>query len=175
MSVLRLNIGGTEPRTGWKIFNVQCGEHVDFIGKCDNLTEFADGSIAEVYASHVYEHLSYVGELKRALREIYRVLVPGGRFRISVPDFELLCRMFLHPRLTLDQRFYIMNIIFGGQLDAHDFHKVGLTWEFLSNFLRDAGFTAVRRVDEFGLFPNDCSSTRLSGVLISLNVEAIKG
>ncbi|MHB1239677.1 MAG: class I SAM-dependent methyltransferase [Gammaproteobacteria bacterium] len=174
MSVLRLNIGGNEPRTGWKILNAQAGEHVDFIAECSDLTQFPDASIAEVYASHVYEHLSYNNELERALREVHRVLVPGGRFRVSVPDFELLCRMFLHPQLNPEQRFYIMNVVFGGQLDPYDYHKVGLTWEFLSHFLLRVGFVKVQRVSEFDLFPNDCSSLRVSGVLISLNVEAIK-
>ena len=173
-SQLRLNIGGTLPRAGWKILNIQPGKDVDYTGDCSDLGQFRDGSVCEVYASHVFEHLSYVRELPHALKEVHRILENGGIFRCSVPDFEMLCKMFLHPSLTADQRFYLMNVVFGGQQDAYDFHKVGLTWEFLSSYLQQAGFSTIRRVDEFRLFENDCSSIRIGGQLISLNIEAIK-
>jgi predicted SAM-dependent methyltransferase len=173
-SPLRLNIGGTTPLEGWNILNIQPGECVDYIGNCADLGQFKDSSIDEVYASHVFEHLSYVDELLHTLKEVHRILISGGILRISVPDFELLCKMFLHPSLSAEQRFYIMNIIFGGQQDAHDFHKIGLTWEFMYSYLKQAGFSSIRRVEEFGLFDNDCSSIRIGGQLISLNIEAIK-
>lgn len=171
---LRLHIGGMEAREGWKILNVQPGPGVDFVGDCLDLGQFGDDSVSEIYASHVLEHLGYRTELRQALREARRVLIPGGTFRISVPDFEVLCRLFLLPTLNIEQRFHVMSMAFGGQLDAHDYHKTGLTWEFLSNYLHEAGFTQIRRVQEFGLF-RDCSSLRFEGRLISLNVEARKG
>ncbi len=63
--------------------------------------------------------------------------------------------------------------VFGAQEDPHDFHKVGLTQDFLVAMLQRAGFSRLRRVKEFGLF-NDYSSYRRFGVLISLNLEAYK-
>jgi predicted SAM-dependent methyltransferase len=170
----RLNIGGTTPLDGWKILNIQSGESVDYIGSCTDLSQFKDASVSEVYASHIFEHLSYVNELLNALKEVHRILVKGGILRISVPDFELLCKMFLHPSLSGEQRFYIMNIVFGGQQDPHDYHKVGLTWEFMSSYLQQAGFSSIRRVNEFGIFENDCSSIKVGGQLISLNIETTK-
>lgn len=171
---VRLHIGGVEPQPGWTILNVQPGPAVDVVGDCTDLGQFSDESVAEIYGSHVLEHLSYIGELDTALQEFYRVLVPGGIVRISVPDFELLCRMFLHPALVTEKRFYIMRMIFGGQTDHTDFHKVGLTWEFLAMYLNTAGFSGIKRVSEFNIFQNDCSSIRYLGQLISLNVEARK-
>jgi predicted SAM-dependent methyltransferase len=50
---------------------------------------------------------------------------------------------------------------------------VGLDFELLSYFLREAGFKDVKSVSEFNLF-NDCSQIRVLGQLISLNVIAIK-
>ena len=67
-----------------------------------------------------------------------------------------------------------MNIVFGGQQDLHDYHKVGLTWEFMSSHLQQAGFSSIRRVGEFDIIENDCSSIKIGGQLISLNIEAIK-
>lgn len=169
-----LNIGGTVPLKGWQILNVQPGPDVDYVGDCTNLGQFNDNSVREVYASHVFEHLSYVNELLTALKGVCRILEPNGLFRISVPDFEMLCRLFLHPSMNPEQRFFIMNMVFGGQQDPYDFHKVGITWEFLSSYLKQAGFSSISRVSEFGIFENDCSSIKVGGQLISLNIEAIK-
>lgn len=172
--LIRLNIGGTTPLEGWKILNVQDGPEVDFTGDISRLAQFADASIQEIYASHIFEHLSYVNELLDNLKQVHRVLVPGGMFRISVPDFEILCRLFLHPGLNVEQRFFVMNMVFGGQQDPHDFHKVGLTYEFLASYLQQAGFSNWKRVTEFGLFENDCSTIEVGGQRISLNIEAVK-
>lgn len=169
---LRLHVGGTEPKAGWKIFNVQRGPQVDFEGSIVDLGAFSDGSVEEVYASHVLEHLGYQTELLGALKEVHRVLRPGGRFYLSVPDLEVLCQLFLVPNLDINSRFHIMRIMFGGQTDDYDFHYVGLTEAFIADYLQRAGFTELQRVSEFGLF-NDSSSLRILGQLISLNLTAV--
>lgn len=170
---LRLHIGGEQAAPGWRILNVQPGDGVDYVGDCADLGRFADGSVAEIYASHVLEHLGYMDALPRALAEFHRVLAPGGAARISVPDFEMLCRLFVHPGLDGEARHHIMRMAFGGQTDEHDFHKVGLSWEILKAYLAEAGFTSARRVEAFGLF-EDTSALRIADVPISLNVEARK-
>ena len=48
---------------------------------------FADGTIAKVQAQDVFEHLPFE-KLPFVLDEIYRVLKPGGVFRLSVPDYR---------------------------------------------------------------------------------------
>ena len=170
---LRLHVGGVQPRAGWKILNVQAGPGVDFVGDCVDLGRFADGSVAEIYASHVLEHLGYQSDLPRTLKEFHRVLRPGGVARISVPDFERLCRLFLAADGSVEDRFHVMRMIFGGQIDPYDLHRVGLTEEFLSHYLRVAGFARVERVERFDLF-DDASSLALRGQLVSLNVVAYK-
>jgi predicted SAM-dependent methyltransferase len=170
---MRLHIGGRERREGWKIFNIQPGENVDYVGNCTDLGRFADGSVLEIYASHVLEHLGYQRDLPRALAEFHRVLKPGGAAMISVPDFDFICRRFVDPAVTMDERVMLMRFAFGGQLDEHDFHYVGLTWEFLNDFLARAGFARVERVEGFGLF-DDSSARRFGSELRSLNVVAYK-
>jgi predicted SAM-dependent methyltransferase len=167
----RLHVGGTEKRAGWRIFNIQPGADVDFIGDCTDLSQFPDGSVDELYASHVLEHVGYDAPLRRALAGFHRVLRPGGIAKISVPDFEILCRLFLDSRATVRDRFNIMRMVFGGQTDAHDFHRVGLTYAFLSKYLMQAGFSRVERVEDFGLFRDD-SMTEFLGEKISPNVVA---
>lgn len=170
----RLHIGGKEPRRGWKILNVKPGPGVDFIGDCSkDLGQFSDASVDEIYASHVLEHLGYHRALPATLREFHRILKPGGSARIGVPDFERLCGLFLDPALSKEERFAIMRMAFGGQMDEHDVHYVGLSWEFLRDYLLQAGFSRVERVQEFGLF-NDSSRAVHAGRAISLNVIAYK-
>ena len=94
---MRLHIGGWERREGWTILDAAPGPHVDIVGPCDDLGRFESGSVLEIYASHVLEHLSYVEALPRALKEWHRVLAPGGRAMISVPDFEVICQLFVDP------------------------------------------------------------------------------
>ena len=170
---LRLHIGGQAPKAGWKILNIQPGPHVDLIGSCTDLDQFTDGSVAEVYASHVLEHLNYVQELPHTLKEIHRILAPAGQLYISVPDLEQLMRLATHKGLGSTDRFMVMRMMFGGQTDDYDFHKVGLTWEFLCHFLANAGFSYATRVVEHNIF-SDTSSMRFAGELISLNVIAHK-
>jgi predicted O-linked N-acetylglucosamine transferase (SPINDLY family)/predicted SAM-dependent methyltransferase len=170
---MRLHIGGRQKKPGWKILNVQPGPDVDFIGDCVDLSQFADGTVDEIYASHVLEHLSHSDRLPRALKEFHRVLKPGGRVRISVPDFEAVCRLFLDPTQTREDREFIMQIAFGGQMDPYDFHHVGLTFEFLDRYLRRAGFGAVERSGDFGEF-HDESRQKFNGLPVSVNVIATK-
>jgi SAM-dependent methyltransferase len=55
-----------------------------------NLTDplpYGDGSIAKIQAQDVLEHLAFE-KVPAVLDEIYRVLKPGGIFRLSVPDYR---------------------------------------------------------------------------------------
>ena len=170
---LRLHIGGQERHPDWKIVNVTPGATTDYVRSCTDLSPFGDATVQEIYASHVLEHLGYQRDLRRALREFHRVLVPGGLLRVSVPDLATLCTLFLDPALDGQSRFHVMRMMFGGQVDPNDFHYVGLTEEFMRSFLTEAGFTGVERVAEFGIF-NDTSRLVYAGRPISLNVTARK-
>jgi hypothetical protein len=55
----------------------------------------AAGCASGVYASHVLEHLAY-GDCLQALRNTYRLLRPGGVFRLIVPDLEPAADQYLH-------------------------------------------------------------------------------
>jgi predicted SAM-dependent methyltransferase len=172
-SPVRLHIGGKTRQPGWHVLDVLPGPHVDFVGTCVDLGQFADGTVTEIYASHVLEHLGYQNDLLRALREFRRVLVPDGWLRVSVPDLAILCRLFLDAEVQTHERFAVMRMMFGGQTDRADFHHVGLTQEFLGEYLTIAGFVDIARVADLGCF-DDTSRTAFKGRLISLNMIARK-
>ena len=172
--VRRLHIGGLVPAPGWEILNAVAGEHVDHLGDATDLSRFANDSFMEIYASHVVEHFDYVTQLTEALKEWFRVMSPLGVLRISVPDMDVLAELFLDKKaLTAIERFRVMRIMFGGHTDRYDFHQVGLNEDFLTHFLKSAGFVQISRVKEHGLF-DDASKLLVHGRAISLNMIARK-
>jgi predicted SAM-dependent methyltransferase len=80
---LELGAGGRRI-TGWTA--------IDHQGDCDlclDLSQplpFPDRSVKQIYSSHVFEHFSYPHPMQDLLAECYRVLQPGGYFKIAVPD-----------------------------------------------------------------------------------------
>ena len=173
--MLNLHIGGKESHPDWKILDIEPRPEVDYVGDAKDLSQFADNSIDQIYGSHVLEHFYYAldNELLEVLKEWHRVLKPDGKLFISVPDLKTLCWLYLHPNLEPLERHHLMRIMFGGQTNQYDVHKVGFDFETLGLYLEEAGFQNYQRILEFNLF-NDCSSMRLVDTLISLNAIATK-
>lgn len=169
-----LHIGGSTSHPGWEVFNAIAGEHVDHVGNANDLSRFSDETFAKVYASHVVEHLDYTVELALTLSEWRRVMIPGGTIFLSVPDLDILSELMLaKKRLNLDERFMVMRMMFGGHIDAFDYHYTGLNEEFLTEFLRISGFDSIKRVNSLGFF-DDTSEMEYKGTRISLNMTARK-
>ena len=170
----KLHIGGQVKAAGWEILDANPGPIVDHVANARDLSFFPDQTFERIYAAHVVEHFDYNGELQATLTEWHRVLVPAGILYVSVPDLDILARLFLDRQsLSFEDRFLVMRMIFGGHMDKYDYHVVGLNEEFLGYFLRLAGFPHVDRVERFGMF-NDTSNAQVRGVPISLNVVATK-
>ncbi len=169
----RLHIGGHKPMEGWKILDISPGPHVDYVGDCRDLSQFDGNSIDEIYLSHVLEHLGHEGEFEEALKGFFRVLKPGCTLSVGVPDMKALCELFLSPQATLGVKYGVVNILFGGQKNAFDFHKTGFDEDLLRHFLQAAGFVEVERVGNLGLI-DDSSTYEYAGRHVSLNMRAMK-
>lgn len=169
---MRLHIGGEQVKEGWKILNISKKPGVDYVGDISDLSQFEDDSCMEIYASHVVEHIPQQQVLE-TLKGIHRILAKGGKFYVSVPDLDILCHLFINPLAAPDVKFHAMRMMFGGQVDPHDFHYFGWNQHFLFDFLQQAGFGGAERVETFGMF-QDTSDYKPYGFPISLNVIATK-
>ena len=170
---MKLHIGGKQKKEGWKILNIQKSDNVDFVGDITNLDQFKENSIDEIYASHVLEHVNQ-NDIENTLIGIYRILSNKGKFYVSVPDLDILCKMFLDPNSSLDIKWHTMRMMFGGQTDKYDFHYFGWNFEFLNEYLTTAGFKKIERVKSFSIFNDTSDFAPYNGVPISLNVIAYK-
>jgi predicted SAM-dependent methyltransferase len=173
---MKLHIGGQQVHSDWQILDIEDRPEVDFVGDAQDLSQFEDGSIEMIYASHVLEHFHYgVGnELMNTLREWFRVLEPGGHLLISVPNLRTLCGLYGRPDLGPEDRYHLMRIIFGGHTNEFDVHRVGFDPDILVSYLHGAGFEEWMILDVgFDLF-EDCSLVEFKGVMVSLNMMATK-
>lgn len=172
-AIRRLHIGGKTRKKGWENFNALSDPSVDHLGDAADLSRFEDNTFTEMYASHVLEHFEYKFQLKMVLAEWCRVLTPGGILYISVPNLDLFAEKWHEQGTTDSERFFIMQMIFGGHTDAFDYHFSGFNEVILSNYLKECGFVDIQRISRIGIF-NDTSDMKFKGMPVSLNVTARK-
>ena len=175
----RLHIGGLSrhARPGWEIMSATRAAGVDHVGDSLDLKRFENDTFEEVYASHVLEHFDHK-QVPEALKEWRRVLKPGGRLCISVPNLTVLCKLFLCPDFDGKDLWKIQQMMFGAQDDKWDYHKIGFNAETLRSKLMEAGFERSK-IDIFTspFHPQvfeDTSSCKRYGFFISLNSISTK-
>jgi SAM-dependent methyltransferase len=84
----RLNWGcGPMARPGWINADRLANPGVDLPGDIRDGLPLADASVDYAVAMHALQELPY-GDLEPALRELRRVITPGGVLRIGVPDLD---------------------------------------------------------------------------------------
>ena len=169
----KLHIGGITRKKGWENFNALPDVTVDHLGDAADLSRFEDNTFKDIYASHVLEHFEYQFQLKPVLAEWLRVLASGGTLYLSVPDMDVFAEIWNKNGTTDDNRFFIMQMIFGGHKDSFDYHYSGFNEAILSQYLKEIGYVDICRVSDFGFF-NDTSCMKFKGVPVSLNITARK-
>lgn len=97
-----------------------------------------DQCAEEVYSQECLEHFPYK-EYQAVLEEWCRLVAPGGKIVIEVPDFLAACNQALQID-TLEMDRGINQIIYGGQYSKWDFHYVGLTPRMFEDDFARMGF-----------------------------------
>lgn len=151
--------------------------HVHYIRDISDLSFFNDNSVDLIYASHCLEHFHY-SEILSVLKEWQRVLKKGGILRISVPDLDLLLKIYYQNEEDPD---YIIPQLLGGQNNKFNFHYMVFNKTNLTNKLIEAGFSNVKRwtpnsslMTTFNDFSNYSKIVKGKSFPVSLNVEAKK-
>jgi SAM-dependent methyltransferase len=85
--LIRLNLGvGRRPRDGYYGLDWIEMSGVDVVADLNEpFTELPDNSVEAIYTHHTLEH---VVNLLPLLKEVHRVVVPGGRVEVVVPHFS---------------------------------------------------------------------------------------
>lgn len=129
---------------------------------------YEDGTVDEVYASHVLEHFSFY-ETPAILAEFVRVLKPHGVLRIAVPDAAKIAREVVKCDETGDTiaLHEAAMVVYGAHSDATDIHHNHFTERSLREAMNAAGIGMVTRFEPF--VTDDCSNHPMS-----LNLEGVK-
>jgi len=141
---LHLGCGGRRA-DGYCNVDITPQDSVDVVDDVSKLSRFPDGYARSIYACHVLEHFSHK-QVPEILDRWFRVLMPGGEIRISVPDIDRIVRIYTKnwTHFQTDGNSPWIGLLYGGQLDEYDFHKTGFNFCWMNLLLRNAGFVDIR-------------------------------
>lgn len=98
-----------------------------------------EGTVEEILSFHTFEHFTQKQAIK-ALWQWYKLLIPGGRLVLELPDLQKLCLMVAAGEtddLTLAY-------IFGPQDRTGQNHLWGWSFDTLTNALQLCGFSKIQ-------------------------------
>jgi len=140
----KLEIGsGNKPAEGYLHFDVRADVGADVVGDACALP-FKDGKFEEVFSRFFLEHLPRA-KAKVTLKEMNRVLAKGGRLEIIVPNISYFFKLFLEE--TGQKKEWALNKIYGFENYAEDHHYFGYDEETLEQFLKEAGFANIKKIE----------------------------
>jgi|GEM_PF-180872 len=93
---IKIELGSAQKRMeGWLTMDLDPNSDL-----CMDLSKplpFPDNCVEEIYSSHLLEHFSFPDPMLNLLSECYRVLKPGGVFKIAVPDARIYIESYEKP------------------------------------------------------------------------------
>ncbi len=138
---LKQLIGSRTRHPGLKTFALLASPEVDYVGDCLNLAQFGGNSFEAL--TPVTCSSTSLADLKAPLTEWHRVLMPGGKLMVAVPDMNILAQLFVWSDIKDADKVLMMQMMFGGQTDETDFHCIGFDLEILGVHLHMASKTSA--------------------------------
>jgi predicted SAM-dependent methyltransferase len=179
----KLNLGcGPKLLRGW--LNIDCRKtdpSVAVMRLPHGLRALPDQSASFTYASHSIQYLEYPGDAYELCRQVFRILQPGGAFRIVTPGIEQAIRAYVsrdaafwenqknnHQPWCTTPMEHINEAMRG-----HSNTRYGYDFETAEKMLREVGFQTVVRSDyQASKFPELRVDFRGEGT--SLFVDAVR-
>lgn len=140
---IKLNLGsGSDKREGY--INVDSNKQFkpDKIGDVRKLS-FKDNYADEILARDILEHIP-ISECQKTLLEWKRILKPGGKLIIQVPNLDTISRGLRNKKTNVIKRFDLIKRIFGGQDYSGNFHQNGFTPGTMEICLKSALFKYIK-------------------------------
>jgi predicted SAM-dependent methyltransferase len=146
-SVRRLHWGcGSSARPGWINSDRRAAKGVDLVAEIQNGLPLDDDSIDYAVSVHALQEVPYA-DLVPTLRELRRVIRPGGVLRLVLPDLDQGIRAYLTNDLghflvpdddakSLGGKFIVHMLWYGHS-------RVLFTHDFVEELLLKAGFARV--------------------------------
>jgi SAM-dependent methyltransferase len=136
--------------SSWKFAKVAAQNNIRFANAIHRIP-CADNSVEVVYSSHMIEHLDR-SEAQSFLREVKRVLRPGGILRVAAPDISRIVDLYVATG-DADEFVAGTNMSLAKSTDLLSRMRLALTgprhhlWMYdgrsLTELLSNAGFNAV--------------------------------
>jgi len=130
---------------------------------------YEDNSVDEIICQQALEHVTKFAVVP-SLKEWNRVLKPGGKLQLQVPDLEWACMHWLSHQTTE----WNMDIIYGNQMHEGEFHKTGFTMKILGQYFAAAGGYDVQKAEYFGSSMYEAVNGIYEITQRCINVEAVK-
>jgi predicted SAM-dependent methyltransferase len=165
----KIIIGGEAEIPSWKSINIGSLLNTDHLIDLKELEEISDNSVSAFYLSHVLERIP-LRKVLVTLEKLFCKIIPGGTVYITVPDICALSTLLLNNELDVNDKIYIIRIIYGEQTNDFNFHYSGFSYEVLEHFLDTIGFTGIRRVKNFNLFKDKSIFAPYLQIPLSINV-----
>jgi predicted SAM-dependent methyltransferase len=169
---LELGSGSKRGSNGWTTIDMAPG--CDLYCNLARGIPFPDGTVQNIYSSHFFEHLTYQ-QTQILLGECLRVMVPGGRFSICVPNARIYLEAYFRNLVLEEDRFlkYAPAYNRTTKMDYVNYvaymdedHKYMFDEENLVYLLERRGFKNVRMRNfdpELDLKERDCISIYAEG------------
>jgi predicted SAM-dependent methyltransferase len=146
---LRVNLGcGPFPAAGW--LNVDgVAPQADLIQYLGHKLNLPDRCASLAFSEHVLEHLQFPEQTQTFMSEAFRILKPGGHFRVIVPDAQKMMEAYVaansqslrQPAPLERTEIDAVNKLFR----EGSFHRFAWDFDFLKMELERVGFAKTRR------------------------------
>lgn len=152
---------------GFETLNIVGSSHVDYIWSAERKLPFKTGTFSIVYASHILEHIPWY-LAQKTIKEWGRIVTPGGKIEIWLPDGVKICKAFVDAELNDSKDFtndgwyrfnderdpclWASGRIFSygdgkGTKGHFNWHLAVYSYRYLEKLLHEAGFTQVRQLE----------------------------